>query len=328
VKRILIDFLLCFSFITLFVSCKKNKEDIKALLAPTNLKAQAISSAQIILSWKDTSTAELGFKIERKTVGGDFSLIGSVGANSNSYTDNGLTKSTAYTYRIFPYNANQNGGYSNDATDTTFPDITSGLVAYYPFSGNAGDSSGNSNHGTVNGATLTSDRFGNINKAYEFNNNTITVPHNSSLGFTQDKAFSVSLWAFRTGTQPVQHLIGKRPSRSGTFNWQIAIDTRSYSGFGFNGGLSFTPIGIITNKDFILGSWIHIVGIYSSNLWKIYENGKLVGLKEVIIFANDSNVEMTIGNSGNYEPFYGKLDDIRIYNRALNQDEINYLSKN
>ncbi len=48
----------------------------------------------------------------------------------------------------------------------------------------------------------------------------------------------------------------------------------------------------------------------------------------MIIFANDSNVEMRIGNSGNYEPFYEKFDDIRIYNRAMKQDEINNLSKN
>ena len=46
---------------------------------------------------------------------------------------------------------------------------TNGLVGWWPFTGNAIDSSGNGNNGTVNGATLTSDRFGNTAKAYEFN---------------------------------------------------------------------------------------------------------------------------------------------------------------
>ena len=46
--------------------------------------------------------------------------------------------------------------------------IDSGLVAHYPFNGNANDESGNGNDGTVNGATLTTDRFGNANKAYSF----------------------------------------------------------------------------------------------------------------------------------------------------------------
>jgi len=46
--------------------------------------------------------------------------------------------------------------------------LDSGLVAHYPFNGNANDESGNANHGTVNGATHTTDRFGNANKAYCF----------------------------------------------------------------------------------------------------------------------------------------------------------------
>src|ERR1017187_5394463 len=47
--------------------------------------------------------------------------------------------------------------------------LTNGLVAYYPFNGNANDASGNGNNGTVYGATLTTDRFGISNSAYCFN---------------------------------------------------------------------------------------------------------------------------------------------------------------
>ncbi len=45
---------------------------------------------------------------------------------------------------------------------------TTGLVGWWPFNGNANDESGNGNNGTVNGAILTSDRFGIANKAYSF----------------------------------------------------------------------------------------------------------------------------------------------------------------
>ena len=48
---------------------------------------------------------------------------------------------------------------------------TNGLVGWWPFNGNANDESGNGNNGTVNGATLTTDRFGNANKAYSFDGN-------------------------------------------------------------------------------------------------------------------------------------------------------------
>jgi hypothetical protein len=64
---------------------------------------------------------------------------------------------------------------------TTFAQIPSyvpsnGLVGWWPFNGNANDESGNGNNGTVNGATLTADRFGNSNASYYFANNKIEVP--------------------------------------------------------------------------------------------------------------------------------------------------------
>ena len=46
-------------------------------------------------------------------------------------------------------------------TGVLFADIEEGLVAYYPFNGNANDESGHENHCVVNGATLDNDRFGN-----------------------------------------------------------------------------------------------------------------------------------------------------------------------
>ena len=55
-------------------------------------------------------------------------------------------------------------------------DLSSGLVAYYPFNGNTNDESGNDNHGTNNGATLTADRFGNADKAMSFDADWVDIP--------------------------------------------------------------------------------------------------------------------------------------------------------
>jgi len=73
-------------------------------------------------------------------------------------------------------------------TLTTFAQVpsyvpTNGLVGYWPFNGNANDESGNLNHGTVNGATLTTDRNGVANKAYSFDgiNDNILVNNSVSL---------------------------------------------------------------------------------------------------------------------------------------------------
>jgi len=64
------------------------------------------------------------------------------------------------------------GGYSGGVplqSAEKYGGLDAGLVAYYPFDSNANDLSGNGNHGTVNGAVLTSDRLGNANSAYHFN---------------------------------------------------------------------------------------------------------------------------------------------------------------
>jgi len=73
--------------------------------------------------------------------------------------------------------------------------LTDGLIAYYPFNGNANDESGNGNHGTVYGATLTEDRFGNNNKAYLFTNNSyIDIGNSPDLNVIAIGDFSMSGW--------------------------------------------------------------------------------------------------------------------------------------
>ena len=76
---------------------------------------------------------------------------------------------------------------------------TGGLVAWYPFNGNANDQSGNGNNGVVFGANLTNDRSGKINQAYNFNgrNNYISVPFSSSLAVQSE--ITVSVWLYMEG---------------------------------------------------------------------------------------------------------------------------------
>jgi len=79
---------------------------------------------------------------------------------------------------------------------------TNGLVGYWPFSGNANDSSGNNLNGTVNGAILTEDRFGNPSSAYSFDGNDdyILVNDDDLLSFPNNE-FTFSFWVNPTLTQ-------------------------------------------------------------------------------------------------------------------------------
>jgi len=78
-------------------------------------------------------------------------------------------------------------------------DLSDGLVAYYPFNGNANDESGNGNHGTVNGATLTEDLFENAESAYSFDgtNSFIEVMDTPALRLNNTD-FTVSAWVYET----------------------------------------------------------------------------------------------------------------------------------
>ena len=140
---------------------------------PSNLNAAAISSVSIALTWTDNSSDETGFVVER-CLGAACSnfapLPASIGPGATSYTDSGLSASTAYTYRVKAVNASLSSAYSNSATTTTMTDTTpppAGTMTVGSLSGTGVKLSGpnwqarvtvtvvDSNNQPVNGATVT-----------------------------------------------------------------------------------------------------------------------------------------------------------------------------
>ena len=123
--------------ITLFNSCStspnenSNMPTIVVPVAPSNLIGTVASSTQINLSWTDNSSNETGFKIERKTESGAYTLVATTAANATFYNGTGLIPDTTYTYRIYATNA---GGdsltYSNEITllTTVLPVAPSNLI--------------------------------------------------------------------------------------------------------------------------------------------------------------------------------------------------------
>jgi fibronectin type 3 domain-containing protein len=88
--------------------------------APLGLKATAVSSTQINLSWTDTASNETGFYIEKAaSSAGPFTQIATVGANVTTYSNTGLTPNVTNWYRVRAYNGIGNSGYSNIASATT-----------------------------------------------------------------------------------------------------------------------------------------------------------------------------------------------------------------
>jgi hypothetical protein len=219
---------------------------------------------------------------------------------------------------------------------------TNGLVGWWPFNGNANDESGNGNNGTVNGATLTTDRFGVANKAYSFNpssNSNVTIPFSNSLNSIQN-GITLSAWIYMDGGTPAgtpPRILELRGAYGGggdagfvmlstTNNATLrAFELRWYNNNG-NSNLNFSP----TNSTLTTLNW-HLVTFTAdgtSGTAKYYFDGVLqsTSTNSIITQCNYNNNSLILGAEPNLlGKWGGKLDDIAIYNRALTQQEITNL---
>jgi uncharacterized protein (TIGR02145 family) len=204
---------------------------------------------------------------------------------------------------------------------------TNGLVGWWPFNGNANDESGNGNHGTVNGAILAADRFGNAGKAYSFDGNGdyLNIAYSSTIS---PIIGTVSGWLKTYSSIPHQSLIfGQSHGRPQLF----VNNGKVYIGWGATQG--FANCASITSVD--IGQWVHVLGIFSTNSFSIYVNGVLESSNSTNLIQNSCNAPLQIGgflvstscgtNGSNGQFFNGFLDDIAIYNRALSPTEVQQL---
>jgi uncharacterized protein (TIGR02145 family) len=210
---------------------------------------------------------------------------------------------------------------------------SNGLVGWWPFNGNAQDESGNGNHGTVNGATLTADRFGNVGKAYDFNgtSNYIDMGNSPNLSFTG--SFTVACW-INPDSVP-------RPFNQNGFNTMAIVDKAIQNTLG-GYRLDYTADSLLrivgfqfqlSNANIRTRRWTHLVYTLNSlnQTTKIYFNGVLDKTIANVSALTISSTNLWVGAASatngfpNQLWFGGKIDDIAIYNRALGQEEITNL---
>ena len=215
---------------------------------------------------------------------------------------------------------------------------TNGLVGWWPFNGNANDESGNGNHGTVNGATLTADRFGNPSNSFVFNglNSNIRINNSTSLNPT---SISISAWvniSSNSGTNEFQSIVAKWwqdiSCNNNSDNYLLTFKNQSNSIYGFSSLNNQLPNAISSPPNSLeFGQWIHIIFVHDKLIGqKIFLNNSLVASKviagPICPSTNDLyfGADNYLGNSL-WRYLNGSLDDIAIYNRALTQQEITRL---
>lgn len=198
------------------------------------------------------------------------------------------------------------------------------LVACYPFSGNANDEKGN-NSGTVHGqVTLTSDRFGNRNSAYEFDGSTGYISFPSIDQDLKNNNFTISCWVNvsevpQSNFYPILRIGGKRI---------IGVAKGDISPSGFKWFFNVQPdmFGRVayydTHDSNNVNEWRHLALKRSGDSLKVYIDGIYNGFDMGFFEAGfDESMPNYIGGTGaNF--FKGKIDDIKIFKGTLNDNEI------
>ena len=224
-------------------------------------------------------------------------------------------------------------------------DVDNGLVAYYPFNGNANDMSGHGNDGIINNVSLTTGANGDTNGAYQFggyyNKGHIRIPNSESLKFSD--GFTFACFVKPTDWSGMDDWGGF--SSKGTQAIFAKSNDRNGPALHFNGNQSSMNVfsstkdsgskwSELNSTDKIQGdrlnNWVHVAVTYSKNQACMYIDGELVQQKSITPnFANMNSHDLYLGGyytSQWWYPMNGVMDEVRIYNRALNAAEVNELA--
>jgi hypothetical protein len=206
--------------------------------------------------------------------------------------------------------------------------LNDGLVACYTFTGNANDSSGYNNNGSVYGATMTSGHNGTANEAYYFDgtNDYIMIPSSPSL----DIKGSVSLCAWvKNNNDDDGIIIWRGDNQAGHDPYQLhltenVIAFRQNRGDGVMGYYNRT-------SDVVDNAWHFWTAVFDEMASKsyLYKDGVLKNTLDVTlpIQYDTSGMWNMIGavDTGNWQFFRGTIDEIRVYDRALTYGEVGAL---
>jgi hypothetical protein len=198
--------------------------------------------------------------------------------------------------------------------------ITNGLVAYYPFNGNANDASGNGNNPTNIQATLCADRFGNPNSAYSFNGT------NSYIGFTNVPTTQITNWSVTAWVMPasldqsgIAVCMGYDDGHTGN-GYSLGVSGNQVPGgqlYAIFGYIGFYPGGFtFTNTN----QWYQVVMLRNSGVTTFFVNG--VATSNSITTTPFTPTSFRIGSENGVRFFNGAINDVRIYNRALASNEV------
>ena len=232
------------------------------------------------------------------------------------------------TVRITVRATDDKGAFSSNSINVlVIPSSTGGgipgLIAHYPFNGNADDVSGNNFDGVTHNVTPTQDHLGNPMGALRFNgvNSYVEIPYEAINCLSQG---SVAFW-FKINTGNRQHSIIDKTETYVINDFQVIVHSNNRIRVNIN--VSYGQQKRLYSKTQIQPNrWYHSVITWDGNYWKIFIDGDLdtIAVRHDVVPCSQRRIY--IGKVENNTSFMdGTIDDIRIYNRALTLDEVREL---
>lgn len=295
----------------------------------------AVSGSNVELDWvlPAAGLAGLsGYEIRR-----DGSLIATLAPGVTHYTDAPGTGTHAYEIRFLGTAESRTG------TASIAGDINADLVLHLPFENNANDLSGRGNHGTINGSpSYTAGKSG---QCLQFTDT--ATPHQyvslgqpADLQFSSSTSFTVSVWVNHNGNFPDNRGIGgsaNDPAILSNKDWNVGSNTGWFIGAGSDGRWQWNAGDGSDRADYdgpasqiSDGQWHHLCVVHdrSTNLARLFYDGSLAATRSLSAIGSlDAGMPTAVATDGTFGSvwpnwFSGKIDEVKIWRRALLDSEV------
>jgi len=205
------------------------------------------------------------------------------------------------------------------------PVVTTGLVSYYSFNGNANDGYGTSHGSPQNGAYLTSGYTGTAASAYAFDgiDDYIDCGSSPATQFSDNQSFSISLWMNVVANDNRKPVIDRY-----RYGIEVGPDESLYFWVRTYDAATWTSSAATYTTPLNAGSWYHVVAVYedfgTTQNVKLYLNGYLIQSVSGPLSNTYPYTSLYIGKSNHIGGIYyqGSMDEVALYQRALGDAEV------
>ena len=293
----------------------------------TNVISSNINNSTVSISWTTDEPAMSQVEYGPDTsYGSNTSLYPNL-VTSHSVTITGLTNNTTYYYRVISQDVNDNLAISSNYNLITLS-INTDSAGLWHFDEGVGitvaDSSGNSNNGTISGASWTD---GKLDTALQFDgtDDHVSIADSPSLNPTNE--ITIETWV-RLGSLPQAgwNKIVAKPYIRRAHPWQQYALTLHDNQFVFELNAGGTKEGVTGTEILTPNTWYHVAGTYDGSEMRIYVNGELNGTLSksgaIAVYPTDVHIGAGIYSDAQTEYINGIIDEVRILDRALSAEEI------